>query len=210
MFANFYTEQMADVDYKKIFNFLKPYIKPKDYILDAGCGPGYLLKELIDNNYDAIGVDIDEHMLSIAVNEFDLNGKVFIHDLRDPLKQKFNVILSVFDVINYFKGVKGVFQNIHRALEDDGIFIFDIYNRKAITKMEGYFEFCKNYEWETWTENKVINHEINVNNNRLFEIKQYGYELKYYTDVLEEIGFNYEVLDGPDKRKHYIVAKKNG
>lgn len=210
MFADFYASQMADVDYKQIYEFIKPHLNVNDVILDAGCGPGYLLKELIDNGHNAIGIDNDDAMLSIATNEQELYGLVFNHDLRNALGNNFDLIISVFDVVNYFKGIKGVFQNIYRSLNKNGTFIFDIYNKDALRKMRGFFEFSKNYEWETWMEKEVIHHNIKTTKNQFFEIKQYGYKLKYYTDMLTAVGFTYEVINGPDLRKHYIIARKNG
>ncbi len=167
MFSNIYADQMSDVDYTLIFEFLTKYINKSDSILDAGCGPGYLMKEFISNNYDIIGIDNDEGMLSFATNELSLFGKVFNHDLNDPIDLEFDVIISIFDVVNYFEDINNYFTNVYNALSINGRFIFDIYTLDAISKMNGYNETTDNFNWDIAINNNEIIHTINPN---LFKI----------------------------------------
>ena len=39
-------------------------------------------------------------------------------------------------------------------------------------------------------------------------VKQYIYPLSYYLNQLNEFGLTYEIKDGPDERKHYVIAYK--
>ena len=66
MIAKSYDLLMADVDYEQLLNFIEPYLKKDDFILDAGCGSGYLLVEFMTKGYQAIGLDLDSRMLSLA------------------------------------------------------------------------------------------------------------------------------------------------
>ena len=207
MFYQLYANEMADVDYQAIYNFISKYLNKKSLILDAGMGPGYLLKILIDNNYNAYGIDNDEGMLSYATNELNLYGRVFYHDLLEPIDTMFDVVLCIFDVINYFIEPKIVFKNIFNSLNKDGLFIFDIYKEEVLIKMAGFKEVHNDFSWETKVFKKKLKHLIKTSQES-YEIIQYAYDLNYYIKQLEELGFDVLVNKGPDIRKHYIIAKK--
>lgn len=208
MFSNIYADQMSDVDYTLIFEFLTKYINKSDSILDAGCGPGYLMKEFISNNYDIIGIDNDEGMLSQAVNYQGLQGKVFKHDLNEPIMVDFNIVISIFDVVNYFEDVSKYFYNVYNALLKGGKFIFDVYSIEAIEKMKNYYEETDGLKWKIEIVNNQINHTITTNHNEIHKITQYFYKIEYYIDILNDLGFKSKITNGPDSRKKYIIAEK--
>lgn len=208
MFAKIYADQMEDVDYSLIFKFIINYINKTDTILDAGCGPGYLVNEFLLNDYNIIGVDNDEEMLSYAVNILGLFNKVFNHDLNDPIELNFDVIISIFDVVNYFEDVTQYFTNVYDALNKNGKFIFDIYTLEAINKMTNYNENLENIDWNINIDNNKIIHTIKTETNDNYEIVQYFYETKHYVNILKKLGFKLEVITGPDIRKSYIIATK--
>ncbi|MBU1142162.1 MAG: class I SAM-dependent methyltransferase [Firmicutes bacterium] len=213
MFAKAYDLLMADVDYEKIYEWLKPHFKNTDLIIDAGCGSGYLLLELLNHGHQAIGIDIDSSMLSIALDKLRMNHletNLYEHDLRNPFGAEADVILAMFDVTNYFKGIKKVFKNIHQALYDGGRFIFDVYKKEVLSEYSNYSEIEEEpipYAWKIETQGHLMTHYVEFED-EIDIVKQYVYDLDYYLDTLKELGFNYTVSDGIDPRKHYIVATK--
>ena len=213
MFARAYDLLMADVDYEAIYTWLKPYLKKDKTILDAGCGSGYLLVELIKNKHDAIGIDIDSGMLSLAYDKLrnaNLQANLYEHDLREPLYIKFDIVLAMFDVVNYFKGLKTVFKNIYDGLNDGGVFIFDLYKKEVLKDYADYIEIEDDpihYEWQIRSNASQLIHQVTIQDETV-EIRQYVYALSYYLDLLKDLGFKTEVHDGMDVRKHYIVAHK--
>lgn len=213
MFARAYDLLMADVDYEAIYEWLKPYINLDKTIIDAGCGSGYLLLELLKNNHQAIGIDNDTEMLSLAQNrlqEHELNPMLYDHDLRDTLGVKVDVILAMFDVVNYFKGVHKVFHNIYQALNDEGLFIFDIYKEEVFNLYNNYTEIDDepiHYEWHVKTKDHQLLHTVKIEN-EIEKIKQYVYPISYYQEILESLKFRVEIEEGIDSRKHYIIAYK--
>lgn len=207
MFFNLYAKEMADIDYLAIYNFLLPYLNKDDSILDAGMGPGYLLKILLDNNFNAIGVDNDTGMLSFATNELELYGKAFYHDLNEPINERYDVILSIFDVVNYFNDPKTLFTNIYNALNDGGSYIFDIYQEETLNKMNHFEEVHEDFTWKTKVVDNQMTHYINDAYEEVI-INQYVYALNFYEELLKNIGFQTTVTTGPDKRKYYIIAKR--
>lgn len=213
MFARAYDLLMADVDYEAIYQWLRPYIGLDKTIIDAGCGSGYLLLELLKNNHQAIGIDNDSEMLSLAQNrlqEHKLNPMLYEHDLRDTIGIKVDVVLAMFDVVNYFKGVKKVFHHIYQALNDQGIFIFDIYKEEVFEIYDHYTEIEDDpihYEWHVETKDHQLNHTVKIDN-EIEKITQYVYPISYYQGILESLGFSVEIKNGIDTRKHYVIAYK--
>lgn len=212
MFAKIYDELMSDIDYEQILIFLEDYIGEEKTILDAGCGSGYLLRELLLKGYDVIGIDRDDQMLSIAYDRLrseNLKAPLFHHDLKDEIDVSVDIIVSFFDVMNYFKGVKRVFKNIKKSLNEEGMFIFDVYKESVLIEYDGYNEREDepiSYEWSINTDQMKLKHLVIVENN-IYKLTQYVKPLSYYLDLLKDLKFK-EILvkEGPDPRKHYIIA----
>jgi SAM-dependent methyltransferase len=213
MFAKAYDLLMADVDYEAIYTWLEPYLKADDVIMDAGCGSGYLLEELIKRNYRAIGIDIDSSMLSIALDrlvEKQLKAELYEHDLRDSLGVKVDVILMMFDVINYFKGASKIFRNMYHGLNKGGRLILDLYKEEVLEEYKDYQEEDESliaYQWNIQAHHQKLIHLVTVQQetNRII---QYVKPLNYYVNLLNSLGFKVEIKEGPDQRKHYVIAYK--
>ncbi len=63
------------------------------------------------------------------------------------------------------------------------------------------------YRWTIETKGRRIRHTVSVEKGTDV-IVQYVHGLKDVTDALEETGFEVEVKDGIDPRKHYVIARK--
>jgi SAM-dependent methyltransferase len=213
MFSRIYDILMEDVDYEALYLWLKPYLAKHDLIADVGCGSGYFLKELLKAGHHAIGFDIDESMLAIArkrLQEASLPLAIYVHDIRKPLKHRFDVMVAVFDVMNYFKGLKNVFKRLYQSLNDHGLLIFDIYKESVLKDYDGYLEEETApipYTWTIEAKGRRLKHIVSVEQHTDL-ILQYVHGLKDVIDALRETGFDVEVKDGIDPRKHYVIARK--
>lgn len=211
MFEHLYDQLMNDVDYDALYQQIKTYLNPDDMILDAGCGSGYFLVELMKHQHHVIGIDISSAMLSLAQNhlvEEGLHAPLFEHDLRQPLSLKVDVVLMMFDVVNYFKGVKQVFKHVKHSLNPMGKFIFDVYKEDVLMTYDGYLEkesIPIDYEWTIHTKDRVMIHRVTAFN-QTDQIIQYVYPLEYYLDILNHLGFNVLTYPSIDSRKHLVVA----
>ncbi len=94
-----------------------------DTILDVGCGNGNLLLHL-QNIYNAQGIDISHKMIQIAYAK-GVDARCIS---LDKLTQKYDAIVAVADVLNYFdtNELKQFLDDIEKRLNDGGIFICDI------------------------------------------------------------------------------------
>jgi SAM-dependent methyltransferase len=113
-----------------IYNILLfPHLPDGCRILDLCCGAGQIAEGLTERGYRVAGVDGSEAMLEFArANAPDAE---FIRaDARDfHLPYKFHAVISAFDSLNHvmeLEELKTVFRNVFAAMEDDGLFLFDL------------------------------------------------------------------------------------
>lgn len=211
-FAYIYDQLMSDIDYQLIFDFIEPYISDKHIIIDAGCGTGYLT-EKIARKHQVIGLDIDSDMLTIARNRLVSNGHeplLYEHDIRDEIPLQVDAIVSMFDVINFNEDVTSIFKSFYQALSNDGLCIIDIYKEEVLEVYQNYHESDASniaYTWDVSVMGDRLKHRLEVDE-QIFEITQFVKPLSFYTNILKDIGFTCEVVDGPDERKHYMILKK--
>lgn len=213
MFARVYDLLMEDVDYEALFRWLEPYLGKTDRIADIGCGSGYLLKELLMAGYQAIGIDLDPSMLSIArerLREADQPARLYQHDIRNPLGHRFDRLIAMFDVMNYFKGLKGVFHRMYQALNEGGMLIFDVYKEHVLQEFDGYVERESDpipYIWTIDVKNNRLIHTVSASNDSDV-IVQYVHRQSEIGQALQEAGFTFDMTEGIDPRKHYVIARK--
>src|SRR5690606_15120022 len=111
-FQQLYEQLVSDIDYDPIIAFLETHLKKDQLTLDAGCGTGVFLVPLVNKGYRLEGIDIDADMLSIAhekLTSLNLFAPLYEHDLKKPIYKKYDQIILMNDVVNYFKGVKTIF-----------------------------------------------------------------------------------------------------
>lgn len=117
-----YLRESERIDYL-IRQFIK--IKKKKYsLLDISCGTGshiYFLSEY----YNCIGHDINEEMLKIARKKMP-DISFMQADMINPIKGKYDVIITLFSSINYVKtyeNLKKVISNISKSMRVGGVTI---------------------------------------------------------------------------------------
>lgn len=211
MFARAYDLLMQDVDYGALYERIQTHLHIDDHIIDAGCGTGYMLLELVTRGHHAIGIDLDPTMLSIAsekLREKGVYAPLYEHDLRKPIYAKADVILALFDVLNYMKGILDVFRHFKSALNPKGRIIFDIYREDVLLDYDGYVEEEDepfHYVWRIDCDGSRMNHRVTIGE-ETDVIRQYVYPLSYYLGALEALGFTWSILESMDPRKHLVVA----
>ena len=124
-YDDWYNQSLIENFYNKDFaNYLKKYIKPKDRVLDLGCGPATLWPDLIKvKNISLIGVDISPKMVSIAKKKYP-KGKFKTADIEKlPFKDKEFDIVICSSVLHHLKEPLLAFQEIKRVLSPQGLLI---------------------------------------------------------------------------------------
>ncbi|EOD00906.1 class I SAM-dependent DNA methyltransferase [Caldisalinibacter kiritimatiensis] len=169
-FAYIYDELMNDVEYKTWFEYIKEIIKTKNIkgkkVLEMACGTGNFTEYLCNEGYDVTCFDISQEMLTIAYQKLRKYRNVTIlnQDMTEfKLKDKFDVIVSICDSINYITDLKNlhkVFSNVYEHLNEGGIFIFDINSYYKLKNIIGNNVFVDEnekvfYVWENYYDNNL-------------------------------------------------------
>ncbi|HTE22185.1 MAG TPA: class I SAM-dependent methyltransferase [Candidatus Limnocylindria bacterium] len=130
VFAPFYDAAMGDMSDKVTFlkKLLREHAPEAQTLLEMACGTGIITKEL-SSVYDVAGLDLSPEMIDIARKK--LPGVKFkVGDMAaTDFGKTFDVVLCVFDSVNHLEkwdDWRQMFQNVHKHLNDGGLFIFDI------------------------------------------------------------------------------------
>lgn len=141
-YAQYYNLIYSDKNYPKeteyirsLLNRFKPNEKIND-VLDIGCGTGTHALLLGDRGYKVTGIDLSQDMIDIA-NTKKTNHTTFLKaDATDfNLHQQFDVVLSLFHVINYHttnQKLNNAINLVSSHLKKGGLFIFDSWYGPAV------------------------------------------------------------------------------
>ncbi len=215
-YAEYYDLIYKDKDYEKEVDFLEEifetFYKPKK-ILEVGCGTGNYTRILLERGYEVTALDISEDMVKIAREKCAC--KFIKGDIRDvSINDEFDACIAMFTVIGYITKNSDLIKalnNIHRYLEPNGVFVFDVWNglavmsilpeqrmkevendkikiiRVAVPNLRAFDHICEvNYKLLILNKEENTFNEINEKHVVRFYFPQ---EIKYY---LENAGF--EVL----------------
>lgn len=107
-------------------------------VLDLTCGTGSQVFHLIKHGYQVTGADFSPALLDIArgkAKKAKIDVKFIDGDMRNIKVGKFDAVITIFNAIGHLTktGFEKAMRNIHRNLNDGGIYIFDILNLEAMT-----------------------------------------------------------------------------
>lgn len=174
-FADKYDKEHSDKSYKweaeEIKQRIKEWKKSRGRkLLDVGCGTGghlvYLKKE-----FDCIGVDLYEEMLSIARKK--VKGMRFeqANMIEFDLGNRFDIITCLFSVIGYtrsYANLRKTLRNFYKHLKNGGVAIIEPWYTKKV---------FKNFKGKTKSEEGLLFHEPS----RWKRImKEEGFEVRYF------------------------------
>ncbi|MCH5314265.1 MAG: class I SAM-dependent methyltransferase [Eubacterium sp.] len=132
--ARYYDSLTENADYKVrsdyISNFFSRYGSGEKTLLDLACGSGSLSQHLAQKGYEIIGIDLSEDML-VQANSKNIKNAIFAKgDMKDfELPYNVNYCVSSLDSINHLKDIDEVescFKCVYSALNENGIFVFDV------------------------------------------------------------------------------------
>lgn len=110
-------------------SLLYPHLPDHCRILDLCCGTGQIARGLTDRGYQVTGIDGSEAMLGFARRNAPRATFLQADARTFQLPVAFKAVISAFDSLNHVMSLdelKSVFHNVHRSLDDDGLFLFDL------------------------------------------------------------------------------------
>lgn len=106
-----------------------PRLTAGSRVLDLCCGSGDLAVVLQASGFQVTGIDGSERMLEYARARAP-EAEFLLEDARTlSVEARFDAVLSTFDSLNHILTVEeleSVFRNVHAALADGGLFVFDL------------------------------------------------------------------------------------
>ena len=145
--AKFYDLFYKDKNYKKEVKFINKFFPSKIKrlnIVDLGVGSGNHFIEILKKGHNVDGVEISQSMINLLINKVEKRKlkkkfKIFKKDIAffKGKKEKYDVAISLFHVINYLKNckeLKAFFLNNFHHLKENGILIFDCWNHELVKK----------------------------------------------------------------------------
>lgn len=155
-----------------VINFISPYVKRKDSILDLCCGTGTLTTMLANSVYtdcNIVGVDLSEGQIFQAIEKnyySNLEFKIMdASNLKFP-SESFDIILisAALHEMNKAQRLR-VLQEVHRVLGRKGyLFIFD-HHEPSEPKLRIFYNFYIGF-WE-----KLLSHSSDMQRNIFSELK---------------------------------------
>jgi SAM-dependent methyltransferase len=104
-------------------------------LLDMGCGTGGHALPLRRRGYQVTGIDRSEAMIQLArekARKAGLDVPFHMMDMQAlALPCRFDAVTCMFQAINYVlseRDLSAVFRNVHRHLDQGGLFLFDFRN----------------------------------------------------------------------------------
>lgn len=180
------------------------------------CGTFSLCCEWVklDPNYQAIGYDLDseplqygkEHYFSLLSDDQKSRVKVEEADVLSEGLQKADIICAVnfsYFIFKEREQLKSYFQNAHKGLNEDGVFILDIFGgsqcQEANEEETEHEDEGFSYYWDQDNFNPVNNHaQFYIHFRRHGEKKRrevFSYDWRLWTipeirEILQEAGFS--------------------
>lgn len=226
-FSYYYDDIFSELDYTDWLNFIEPYLNKESNILDLACGSGTLAILLKLKGYNVEGLDLSSSIIDVAKEKakmHHLNIPFYVDDMTSfKLNKKYDIITCFFDSVNFLENkdkLNKLFENVYNHLNDDGLFIFDIFSKKLLDEYKNHkLKIKENTHKIIWKSKKInssiLRHNILIKEGKLKQNEQY-YE---YFHSLKDLKNNYfkEILISGDFKASYdinderilLVYKKN-
>jgi SAM-dependent methyltransferase len=180
--------------------------------LDLCCGTGSLLHLVCKHGFRATGVDMSKHQIEHARRNA-AGAKLLIQDIRTlSLPQKFDIVTSMFDSLNYLTKTQDLFkviQKVNRHLSRGGLFIFDMNTFEGLEDHWCNIRTCHERKLTLITEasfdsKKAIGRffitgfvcRSGIYHKFQEEHFERGYRAKEIEDILSQVGLSFTKYDG--------------
>ena len=197
---------------------LERHAPPQHSVVDLACGTGTLALMLADLGWDVLGIDQARDMLHEAQRKarhrLDPTRSIRFRraDMRDwHISQPVGLVTCFYDGVNYLleeDDLKATFQCVWNALDDQGLWIFDIntpyflehvWQPVEIEERDGYAHimqttFNPNRCLSTLTMRGFYQREDGLYERFVEDHAERGYEREILAQLLTDVGFTIEAV----------------
>jgi len=172
---------------------LKPinkYHKKAEKVLELGVGIGQVMTHF-RGKYKLYGLDLEKEYIDIVRKKIP-EGTFIVSSMHNfKLDEKFDVIYSVHDSINFMKDFgqwNATFDSVDAHLNKDGLFIFDMYTPEVLKYFKGKPAVAEKFSFGYTHDKGIVNGNILTWEFKIFEKK--GKDLyEEHTDLFSEYIF---------------------
>lgn len=204
-------------------------------ILDLACGEGTFAVEISEKGYDVVGVDISSRQITFA-REKDSGAEFMVDDIRElSFSEEFDAVTCWYDSLNYIldrEELKQVFEGVHSALREGGIFVFDVntvhvmeevWNEQTMVKEDSSDRFDmveQNYDEEERVTSLKLTSFLREDSSwrKIEEVhKERAYSFEELREIFDEVGFEESAswkdirerkeIDEETERAWFVLAK---
>ena len=147
-------------------------------VVDLGCGSGLWARELVENGYRVLGIDISEAMIRLA-REKAPEAEFRVESLFEAEIPPCDAVTAMGEVLNYLfdpeneeRGLDRFFQRVHGSLRPGGVFIFDVLGPGQVPGGEAR-SFSIGPDWAVLNE-KVEDEERGTMERRIVSFRRVG------------------------------------
>ena len=239
--ASAYDGLTTDVDYRAVLSFFQTILrnngKKPERVLDLACGTGSMSVLLAEAGYRVLAADISEEMLTVAAQKaanLEVTPPFFICQPMQRLRLPYRVdaVCCFLDSLNYVtepEDCRRAFHRVYEALEEGGVFFFDINTPFKLRSLDGQVFLDENEDsycvWRVEFDEteRICYYGIDLFRRRkdlwerTFEQHcEYAYEPEELIQWLKEAGFSRVELYGdrreeapePEEQRIYFAAFK--
>jgi SAM-dependent methyltransferase len=196
-----YSEKDYQSEVFYVINKLHSFKNEIKTILNLGSGTGKHDEYFLKSGYDTIGIELSDEMSEIA------NSRGFLSQVGDMsnfnLNRKFDCVVSLFHVVSYLntnEQIINMFKCVYNHLEDNGIFLFDVWFTPAVYSQKPE-KRMKHIENDSLRINRIATPEIDYENNIV--------QVEYKIDAFDKKHFKSFSFSETHKMRHFGVSEIN-
>lgn len=203
----FYHQLYKERDYSEATYFMNNLISrlqidKNSSILDLACGRGRYSLYLSNIGHKVTGIDISKENISEAKKNESDKLNYILHDMRQPLNQKFDLILNLFTSFGYYQEDKdniSVIRSIKSNLNNEGKAVIDFFNidyvlNNLIKYEEKAFDKTK-FAINRYLENNLLVKDIIIESNNKtykFQEKVKAYRIEDFLTMFKECDLKFK------------------
>lgn len=176
-------------------------------ILDLGCGDGALGRDShINGCVSYLGIEGSQNMVAVAKETLaGTNGEAIHSSLEnwDYPTAAFDLVVSRL-VLHYIDNLDALFANIHRALVDNGQFVFSAEHPLITSTDKGW----QGGPRQDWVIDNYFDTGERVTNWMGGNVRKYHRTLEDYFRIIQSAGFTVERLrEGQPQRENFLTGE---